>query len=347
MSIIASKTERRERKCGCHGTDPCVEPPQETQIKIINPERTKYCEALSSAAGDVHKWQTSKSGEKTLYERKKCNFLRIEENHRRYRNTQICLGTELVQTTEIIKDNVKQYVEWGNKLSGLLKDVFKGVKEAKVKMKELSDAAQTIDHSKKDNCFDAAWDALNCRTKEKCNPDETAKEQSGLPDKCNYVCQHITDIVCMSNGLFIDINSIFKSSSEVIGIQVFSNIGTLDPIQKSLAEKAKAFDGYLLEVSKARESDLKKAQETLVKSVQETTNAYGALYAARSTFEGLKDTTEYLCCPPCECTPKPADTMECGKGRLSESECCICKICGKVQATFCQHETATAATSTD
>lgn len=339
MSIISSKTERREKKCGCHGTDPCVEPTQDTQKKIINTERNKYCGTLYSAAGDVHKWQASAKGEQTLYERKKCNFLRIEENHRRFRNTQVILGTELVQTTEAIKENVKQYVEWGTKLSGLLKDVFKGVKEAKVKMKELNDSANAIDNSKKDNCYDSGWNALLGGVTDKCEPDTKPKTPENYPAKCKDVGTHVCDIVCGTNGLFIDINSIFKSSSEVVGIQVFSNINTLDPLQKTLAEKAKAFDGYLQEVYKTRESDLKKAQEALVKSVQETTKAYGSLYSSRSTFEGLKDTTEYLCCPPCGCIPKT--DPKCGDGRLTDCECKICEICGKVQETFCATEKQT------
>ncbi len=345
MSIISSKNERREKKCGCHGTEPCVEPTQDTQKKVINTERRKYCEALYSAAGDVHKWQTAANGEQALYERKKCNFLRIEENHRRFRNTQVSLGTELVQTTDIIKDNVKQYVEWGSKLSGLLKDVFKGVKDAKVKMKELNDAANAIDNSKKDNCYDAGWGALLGGVPDKCDPENPPKTPDGYPEKCKDVGKNICDIICGANGLFIDVNSIFKSSSEVVGIQVFSNIGTLDPIQKTLADKAKAFDAYLQEVYKAREGDMKKAQEALVKSVQEATKARGSLYAARSTFEGLKDTTEYLCCPPCNCLPKT--NPECGEGRLTECECCICDICGKVQETFCTTETGSEKASAD
>jgi hypothetical protein len=339
MAIISSKTERREKKCGCHDTKPCEDPVQDTQKIHINTERRKYCEALYSAAGDVNKWQKAAIGEKTLYERKKCNLVYTEQNYQRYRNTQICLGTELMQTTELIKDNVKQYVEWGGKLSGLLKDIFKGVKEAKIKMNELNNAAQVLDNSKKDKCYDAEWRALLGDVFDPCTPEkQPQKTPPNYPEKCSEADKNICDILCMTSALYSDVNSIFKASSEVVGIQVFSNIGTLDPIQKGLADKAKTFDGYLQEVAKAREGDMKKAQETLVKSVQETTKANGVLYGSRSTFEGLKDTTTIFCCPPCNCIPK--EDPECGTPRLTDCECCICTICGQVQETFCGHSSS-------
>jgi hypothetical protein len=323
------KAREREKDCGCKSEE-CPENPNAVTQKTINTERLKYCNELYVAAGDVVKWEKTYEGEFNLYNRKKCMFVLTEGNYQRYRNTEICLGTELMQTTELIKENVKSYVDWGGKLNTSLKDIFKKVKDAKGKLSELLDAACNIDKAKNNTCHEAEWTILVGHSKPNC--DKQTYTTDDLPAKCKDIEQTICDLVCKPKALNLDINSIFKSSSEIVGIQVFSNIGTLDPIQDGLSKKAKAFDAHLLEVVKARETDMKDLQKSLVKSVQETTKAAGSLYTSRSTFEALGDTTKYFCCPICGCV---TESTKCEDGRLKECECNICKICSNVQQTFC------------
>lgn len=336
MITSSQKKEKRSNDCGCK-PDECVETNYATQ-KAINTERGKYCNEVYEAAGLVSKWEKTYDGETNLYNRKKCMFVWTEGNYQRYRNTEICLGTELMQTADLVKDNVKNYIEWGNKLSGSLKDIFKAVKDAKSKLSDLRQAACKLEGTKTDTCFQTEWTILTGRPPAKCGeelkpPGELPKD---YPEKCKDIDKKICELICMpTKGLDKDINSLFKSSSEIIGIQVFSNIATLEPLQKTFAEKAKAFDAHLQDVMKAREADMKKIQEGLVKSVQETTKAAYSLYTSRSTFEGLYDTTQYFCCPKCGCVSASTDNCE---PRLHDCECCICTICGQVQDTFCKDD---------
>jgi hypothetical protein len=331
MTTSTSKKEKREKGCGCKPEE-CVETSYNTQ-KTINAERLKYCEAVYSSAGDVKKWEKSYSGETTILNRRKCMFMWTEENFRRYRNTEITLGTELMQASELIKENVKSYVDWSGKLSSALKDIFKSVKDAKAKLGDLRQVACKLEGTKTDSCYQSEWTILTGKAPAKCGetkpPSEPPKD---YPEKCGDIDKRICELICMPKALDIDINSIFKSSSEIIGIQVFSNIATLDPLQKSFGDKAKAFDTHLQDVVKTREGDMKKMQESIVKSVQETTKSASTLYTSRSIFESLYDSTQYFCCPKCGCITINEDNC---KPRLHECECAVCKICDSVKGTFC------------
>src|SRR4249920_2706873 len=103
MSIISSsKKNIRQINDDCNN---CEENDTATQ-KSISTARKVYCDDLYSTAGEVSKYETSYTGLTTLYERKKCMFVWTEDNYRRYRNTEICVGTELLQSNDLIKENV-------------------------------------------------------------------------------------------------------------------------------------------------------------------------------------------------------------------------------------------------
>ncbi|MGB3080709.1 MAG: hypothetical protein WBB31_16630 [Saprospiraceae bacterium] len=327
---ISSKADKREQDCGCRPEE-CTESTLASQ-KTINTLRLKYCDEVYAAAGTVIKWEKTYSGETKLFNLRKCMFVWTEGNYQRYRNTEICLGTELMQSTEIIKDNVKNYIEWGTKLSTNLKDIFKKVKEAKGKLGDLVDAACKLNSSKDNTCYQAEWTVITGRSPAKCGEEPTGELPPNYPNKCKDIDKTICDIICMPKALNLDINSIFKSSSEIIGIQIFSNISTLDPLQKSFAEKSKAFDTHLQDVMKLREADMKELQKQLIISVQNTTKAAGSLYTWRSNFESLYDTTKYFCCPKCGCVSINENNCE---PRLHDCECKICEICTEVKDTFC------------
>lgn len=327
-NVKQSSEKHEDNDRGCKD---CEEKDNATQ-KSINTLRSEYCNKLYEAAGEVRKAEKTYDGQFKLYERKKCMFLWTEGNYRRYRNTEICIGTELMQSNDLIKENVSNYVRWGTELSTSLKNIFKSVKDVKAKMKDLQDAACKLEGCMNDSCNCTQMIILTGVVPKGCKEEHRQEEGKKPKAECEHAGQYLNDIVCMSRALVFDVDSIFKSSSEIIGIQIFSNIGTLEPLQKTFSDRSKEIDKLLLETMKTRESDLKKIQEDLVKSVQETTKASSGRYSKRSDFEGSRRTIEYLCCPDCNCVEESEDPC---KARLKKCECKICDICDDVQKTFC------------
>ncbi|HEX7017158.1 MAG TPA: hypothetical protein VF191_16730, partial [Cyclobacteriaceae bacterium] len=226
MATNVKQTDKHEDKD--QGCKDCEEKDNATQ-KSINVLRRDYCNKLYESAGEVRKAEKSYDGQFKLFGRKKCMFLWTEENYRRYRNTELCIGTELIQSNDLIKESVGNYIKWGNDLSTSLKNIFKSVKEVKAKMKDLRDAACKLEDCMNDNCNCTQMIILTGKAPEGCK-DDTRQEGPREPrSECKEAGQYLKDIVCMAKALVFDINSIFKASSEIIGIQVFSNIGTLEP----------------------------------------------------------------------------------------------------------------------
>lgn len=329
MAITSSKTGPRQHE---NGDNDCVENDSATQ-RTINRERRKYCDSLYTAAGEVSKGEKSSEGHLSLYERKKCMFLWTEDNYQRYRNTEIRVGAELLKSTEMISANVTGYINWGTELSTNLKNISKAVKDAKAKMNDLREAACKLENCKDDSCNCSELIALTGKVPENCSG-ESRNGQKERPEECEDVDKLLNDLICMPKALGFDIDSIFKSASEVVGIQVFSNIGTLDPLQKTLSDHSKKFTGHIQETAKTRETDLKNAREELAECVRESTRVTVDLYNRRSDFEGALETLEYLCCPHCDCVDEDCNCDP----RLHDCECQICDICEDVKKTFCREE---------
>lgn len=323
----------------------CKEKDTPTQ-KSINRDRLKLCATLYDTSGKVTRLEKKFKGEKKLYNDKTCLFNNTEENYRRYRNLSITVGTELLQTNESMKGNVKTYNEWNASLNKILKDgIAKAVKDVKAKMSELKDAACKLDSCLNDKCNQAQKTAITGEKPENCKEDP--KEP---PQECQNAGEIFKELICIPKGLTFDIDSIFQSSADVVGIQLFSNIDTLDPLQKKLEEQSKQFEKHITDTARLREGDLKKLQEELVKSVKEVTKAAIERNTTRSLFEGYKDAVNYICCPKCKCVDE-----ECGchdnddKKKNNDNECCgdlskprlekceedICEICDDVKKTFC------------
>lgn len=330
MAITSSKTGARQYE---NDNNDCVENDSATQ-RSINTKRRKYCDKLYEAAGEVSKGEQSSEGQISQYENKKCMFLWTEDNYQRYRNTQIRVGTELLQSTELISENISNYISWGTELSTNLKNISKKVKEAKTKMSDLREAACKLENCKDDSCNCSQLIALTGEVPDNCKGESKRKPKKDRPDECDDVSELLDNLICMPKALSFDIDSIFKSASEVVGIQVFSNIGTLDPLQKTLSDHSKNFVGHIQETANTREGDLKKARDELIKCVQESTKATVNLYNDRSDFEGALNTLDYLCCPNCDCVDEDCICDP----RLHDCECEICDICEDVKTTFCREE---------
>lgn len=314
------------------GCTSCKDRDNPTQVTISS-ERLKVCNLLYDSSGELSKQQEKFDKENELYGLKKCLFVNTEDNYRRYRNLDIATGTELLQTNESLKANVTEFNKWNKDLNAGLKNIAKAVKDAKTKFAELKKAACDLESCYNDSCNKAQKKALTGKS-EGCKDEQTI-------DACSDAEEIFGELICMPKGLSSDIDSLFKSSHDVVGIQVFSNIETLEPLQKTLEEQSKSFQKQINDVVKLREGDLKKQQEELVKSVKEITKAAMDRNNARSKFEGYYDATDFLCCPVCGCLPKDgnnrADTdcnADCDP-RLKKCEEDICDICGEVKDTFC------------
>jgi flagellar motility protein MotE (MotC chaperone) len=315
--------------------DPSNEVKNATQMSISK-ERIKICDALYESAGKTIKLQNRYNGEKQVFGCKKRLFARTEGSYRRYRNLQMRVGTKILQTNESLKANIGLYNQSNKDLYGILKNIAKGIKDVKAKFADFKDMAGKLDSSKADSCNTAQWNAMI--GKAGCS-------DTPLPGNCKEVSEKIfNELVHRPKGLAKDIDSIFKASFDVVGIQIFSNTESLDPLQKALTDKAKDFEKHLSETMKKREADLKKLQEELTKSVQDVAKALTDMDHERSNFEGYKDAAAFLCCPACGCIKDERD--DCGSDPRKQAEhwsnaslhCCekdICKICNDVKYAFC------------
>lgn len=341
------------------GTDPCIEKDNATQ-KSINRERLKVCDVLYDTAGALSTQEIKFGGEHKVYNDKKCMFVWTEENYRRYRNLEITVGTELLQTNESVKVNVDKLSKLNKSLSDTLKNIAKQTKDIKLKFSDFKDYACKLERCLKDKCHTSQVKALTGKAPG-CADEKPIKE-------CEDAEEILQDLVCIPGGLLSDIDSIFQSSGDVAGIQVFSNIDTLNPLQKSLEQQAKDFEKHINEVMTTRQTDLKKLQDELVKSVQEITKSAMERNNARSEFEGYADAVDFLCCPDCGCVPEGGidrnhnhdhdrteqgryqdnpqqgrpdrrrDDCEDCEPRLKDCEKCICEICKEVKKAFCCDE---------
>lgn len=334
MSIQSQRSsyskQSADNDCGCKDQD------NPTQ-KSITTERLKVCNLLYESGGNVAKLEKKFEGENDLFDKKKCMMKYTEENYRKYRNLDICAGTELVQTNESVKANVITYNKWNKDLNTVLKNIASSIKNAKAKFKELQEAACKLEVCYNESCNAAQKRAITGKAPEDCTT-----EGKPLPEACKGSDLIFDELICMPKAMLQDIDSIFKSSADVVGIQVFSNIDTLEPLQKSLEDYSKEFKKQLTDVVKIRETDIKNIQVELVKSVQDITKAAMDRNNARSDFEGFYDATEFLCCPSCDCVDKKMNGgYQSDQGnnnciptlKVCEKE--ICDICEEVQETFC------------
>jgi hypothetical protein len=302
-----------------------------TQI-TIGLERTPICNELYESASELSKQEKKVDGEHIVFNERKCLFKYTEENYRRYRNLDVVMGTEMITTNDAVRENLVRYKDWNKKLSEKLKGIAKGVKEAKGKFGDLKKAACDLDSCIKDSCNKTQRRALTGKGYGEC-PDQD------VIDACRDSDKTLTELVCMPKALSLDIDSIFKAAHDVVGIQIFTNLDILDPLQKNLDTSAKDLKTYVSNVVKSRETDMKDLQAGLVKSIEDITKAAMGRNNARATFEGLYDATKYLCCPKCGCL-KPNDDKPCDP-RLKDSEKCICEICEDVKKAFCCNDKPT------
>jgi hypothetical protein len=306
----------------------CEEKDNATQKKI-NAVKKVYCTSLGTARDNVKKLEIAYDGKETLYKKKERKFLRTQDNLSRYVNTEISMGSQLMQANKRITTNVGSYKTWDDSLSTALKGIFATIKDVKTKVGDLRDAAVRLENSLNDSCSAAQWSIITGKNPDNCKDDNPPppNPQEGCKDSEEI----LKLLVCMPKALSFDIDSIFKASSDIIGIQKFGNISSLVALQTELSTRAVDFDTLLQNTIKTRKTDLDNAQKDLVQSLADRTDSIIDLYNQRCDYDGVYHTVSEICCPKCGC-------VAAGKGncepRLDDCLCEVCEICGEIRDTF-------------
>jgi hypothetical protein len=305
----------------------CKENDTATQ-KLINTERKIYCSELDTAAGAVYQWEENYLGWRDLKKKRRCLFVWTEKNYQAFRNLQITKGISLNQFNEGIKISTATFLKANKSLAEGLKDIVKKLKEVQIKIGDLRTAACDLKHCAHEACNCVQWGILTNHWETCKGPRPTVT----LPPECSDIEEKFEKLFCVPDALFKDVEHTLKASADVAGIQVFSNIGSLENLQKTLSESATKFDKYLQETVKKDQEDLKKITEDFGKTILEVSKSKFTLYGKRTEFEGMLEATGFFCCPNCGCV-QPNDNCE---ERLKDCKEKICDICGDVKDTFCK-----------
>lgn len=297
--------------CGCKD----INQGSETEKSIKN-ERNKLCVDLYAAAGEVFQYELKYDSIDILESYKNCSFVWSEEYYHYYRDLNLDYGSKILQSTESIKEAVKANIASGKELAEVLKAIAKSVKDVNIKMKELSTAAFDITTALKDPCNCAAVALITGKTEHGCK--DTGKPTPKPPSpECDYASKNLKDLTDNPQQLSADLNKLITAAFDVVGIQVFSSVSSLDEPQKELNEQAKKFDTHIQESVKKGEGAVKKSYDDLSKIAQELAKAGVDRTNKRSVFEGLLSTAKDLCCEHCGC--------------IKDNNCAdkICAICAR------------------
>lgn len=328
MSIESSYAKGSQHG-GCRDTE--VETATQKTIRQI---REGYCEKLRTLTGGLNETELGNEGAQMQYEKKKCSFVKTEKNYLLVRNLELKVGLELMQASEEIKKNVAGNLEQNTALVLALKAVVKTAKDTKTIFGDLRDAASKLDACMKDSCNAVQMKILGCKDND-CN-DTKQEVQERKPDCCQNVCEILDELVTVPDEFSADIDIIFSSSAEIVGIQSFANIKTLEQFQLDFSANAKAFDDLVLSQITAGGISLKKAQDDLTAAIRTLTQSGYALYGKRDEVNTADDTKDYLCCHECKCIGDcgcGGERKE-GENRFKNCKSDICEICNEVTGIY-------------
>ena len=300
--------------------------------KTINRIKEDYCKRLKVKVTELSESEVTHDGAIMMYKKKKCSFVKTEKNYRLVRNLELKIGVELIQASTEIKKNVATYITQNDALIAALKAVVKTAKEAKLKFGELREAADKLDGCRKDSCNSAQIKILGCSDGDDCNDNNKQEDATKRPEPCRNVCEILDDLITIPDSLSQDIDIIYNSAAEIVGIQSFSNIKTLEKFQQDFATNAKDFDDLVQAQMTNGGLSLKKAQEDLVLVIKSLTQSGYALYNKRNEVGTVDKTKDYLCCHECKCLADCGCDGEKGDddNRLKKCKCDICDICKEV-----------------
>lgn len=337
MNIQSSGEKKKTDVKKHHGKSPTKQ--------IIARKKDTYCSSLVTLVGNLKASEENVRGLTKSYEFKKCSFVKTEKNYRLFRNLELQTGVELVQASTNIKTSVKDSLKKNDELVKALKAICTAAKDAKTKFGQLIETANKITAYRKDSSSDSQMIALGCPNPKDCN-DKSRKpdcddEQQGT-DGCKDACTILDHLQNVPATLFGDIDIIYTTSSEILGIQSFASIKTLDKFQLDFETNVKTFNDGLLAKMTTGKAAVDTAQKDLTDATISLTDASFALYASRRAVETADETKDYLCCTECKCLN---DDDECGchdldnpGDRLKNCKCKICEICQEVTGIYCVTE---------
>lgn len=330
---------------------PCNDKGKTPTKRTIKQIKDTYCQSLKGLMGELSQNEVTYEGLVRAYHRKKCTFIKTEKNYRIVRNLELKVGIELIQASDEIKKNVASYSKMNDDLVKALKDVLAGAKDAKAKFGDLRDAASKLDAARKDSCNASQMIILGCKSGEDCGEKKEQNQDDKNPDCCDNVCDILDDLVNVPETLAKDIDIVFTSAAEILGIQSFSNIKSLDKFQTDFAAAAKAFDDVVADRMKAGATATSKAQDDLTAAIKTLTTAGFALFNKRNEIETDDDTKDFLCHHKCDCIhdcgcddddndrkENDNDDDRNKKDRLKKCKCEICDICKEVKDIYCDDE---------
>jgi hypothetical protein len=329
---IQSSTKPKKHNEGTNGEKQKL--PTQRTIDLI---KETYCKNLKGLVGELSQSEVTYDGTLVTYNTKKCCFAKTEKNYRIIRNLELSFGVELMQANDEIKKNVVLYNKQNDDLVKALKLVLTNTKEAKIKFGELRDAANKLSDCTKDSCNKSQMVILGCRQADECN-DNNKDIGDKLPDCCNDVCEIIEELINIPASMSADIDTICGGSAEIVGIQTFSNIKSLETFQADFLLNAKAFDDWVKLKMTSGSTALNVLQDELVLATKNLTQSGFALYGKRNEVEIADEVKDYLCDHECSCIDHECgchDEQKDPEGRLANCKCDICDICTDVKDIYC------------
>ena len=137
---MANSNQHRQQPPPPDSIPDCEERDNLTQ-KSINALKKIYCDKLREARNTIRKNEISYEGKEKIYKRKERRFLRTQDNYQRYVNTEINIGSQLVQANKRVTANVGNYKKWDDDLGTALGTFFTAIKDVKTKLYDLRDAS--------------------------------------------------------------------------------------------------------------------------------------------------------------------------------------------------------------
>ena len=328
---IESSNMRNPKNGNCNGNEA-----KTITQKNLYQIKEDYCNRLKGKLGELSESEVTKDGTLMMYEKKKCVFVKTEKNYQMLRNLELKVGVELIQASDEIKKNVAASILQNDALLAALKAVSMTAKNAKVAFANLRESAAKLDAGMNDSCNSGQLKILGCSS-ENCNDNEKLAESNQLPNECQDACRVLQKLIEKPIELSQEIDIICNSVSDIIGIQSFSNIKSLEKFQQDFASNAKTFDDLILSQIINATAGLKKSQDDLTLAIKSQTQSSYALYNKRNELETLVEVKDYLCCHKCNCI----GDCGCNEGsndennRFKKCKCDICDICKEVTEIYC------------
>lgn len=314
----------------------CAERDNATQQKI-NALKKIYCQKLNDSYNQVQTLKIGYDSNEKIYKSKERRFLSTRKNLNLYVNTEISMGSQLIQSNEKVKAGVANYKIWDDNLAKNLKDIFVAVKDLKTKITDLRDAAFKLENSTHDSCNDTQWDLVIDKGNDNGKDGQPHQKPPIEGEACKDAADARRHLFDMPRALLADVDAIFKSSSEIIGIQKFTNAGSLVALQQTLYSSSIDFDNFLINTATQRKTDLDLCQKELKEALKNRTGSVMDIYAQRCDYAGISKTLGKICCPKCGCVPHHGSN-HCDP-RLESCAAQICDICGEVKNAFTNDDT--------